>query len=84
MEAQAEMMEQAGYLPAPVAARKAGVTVYTIYRWIKGQEIEATKVSDRWYVKVASLAEKLGPVCARAAGLLPEEEEEGSVALESA
>ncbi len=82
MVSQAEMMEGEGYLPAAAAAEKAGVTVYTIYRWIKTGKIEATKVADRWYVKVSSLAAELGPVCARAAGLLPEKEE--PVALESA
>ena len=75
---QAEMMEEQGYLAAPVAARRAGVTVYTIYRWITAGKVVGTKVAGRRYVLKDSLADKLGPVGAAAAGLISTEPAPGS------
>ena len=47
-----------GYISAPDMARKCGVTVYTLYRWIKTGTVTGKKIGGRWYVTSES-AEKL-------------------------
>ncbi len=69
MDKQTEMMEANGWIPASQAADAVGVNVTTIYRWIEEGKVEGTKPSNRWYVKVASLAAKVGQATAEAAGL---------------
>jgi hypothetical protein len=69
-EAQIQMMKQEGYVPAAKAAEVSGVVVTTIHRWIGAGKVEGSKVGDYWYVTVDSLIARLGPVAAKAAGLL--------------
>lgn len=81
-ETQAEMMEREGWWPIWRAADRARVSVHTVYRWIRADEVESTKVGGRWYVAVRSIAEKLGPVAAKAAGILNQRDEEFEITLD--
>lgn len=65
MNEQAKMMAERGLLPAPVLAEKAGVTVYTVYRWIKLGKVRGEKAGAHWYIDKASAAAYLGPTLAR-------------------
>ena len=69
-----EKMEAAGYWTAAKTAQVAGVAVLTVYNWIQAGKIEGTRVTDRWYVTRESLIEHLGPVGAKAAGLVEGDE----------
>ena len=70
---QEEKMEAAGWITVAKAAEAAGVTAPTIYDWIQGAKIEGTQVGGRHYVRLQSLIKHLGPVGAKAAGLIGEE-----------
>ena len=69
-EAQVQMMSEQGYIPASAAAKASGVVVTTIHRWIGAKKLQGTKVGDYWYVEVGSLISRLGPVAAKASGLV--------------
>lgn len=65
-----EAMKNAGYITASEAARAAGVTIQTIYKWIESGKVKGTKSADHWYVDAGSLVEYIGPIAAMAAGLM--------------
>lgn len=68
-----EKMESQGYLKVSRAAEKLGVSVYTIYRWIKAGTLDGEKVIGHWFVTIDSLiakANSTSPDGARKAGLI--------------
>jgi len=71
---QAEMMAKDGWWQIKHAADRAGVSVHTVYRWIRLGQLEHSKVGGRWYVSTASLIAKLGPVAAKAMGIRSSED----------
>jgi len=70
---QTEMMEREGWWSVARAANSAGVSAQTVYRWIRMGQVEHAKSGSRWYVSKASLIVRLGPVAARAAGLISDD-----------
>ena len=50
-----------GYEKASPLARRLGVSVQTLYRWVDTGKVRGTKVGGTRYVHIASLREYLGP-----------------------
>jgi excisionase family DNA binding protein len=69
MSAQTDTLKDKGFVPAAEAARRTGVTVYTIYRWVNDKKIDGFQVATHWFVSLASLVKHLGPKAAEALGI---------------
>lgn len=65
---QVAMMEGKGYMALGDVAARLGVTVYTIYRWVKARKIIGFKAANRWYCLKQSIVDYLGPEAADALG----------------
>lgn len=50
-----ELMAEAGWVPAPVAAEAVGVQLSTLHRRIQGGKLVGQEVGGRWYVQALSL-----------------------------
>lgn len=57
---QVEEMRAAGWISASDAATLAGVTIYSIYRWINQGKVDGKKLGDFWYISEESLKNRLG------------------------
>ena len=66
-------MAEIGWLTVAKTAEAAGVTAAAVYDWIKAEKIASTQVGGRVYVLKKSLVNYLGPIGAKAAGLVGEE-----------
>lgn len=64
-----QKMEAKGYLSVSRVAEMVGMSVHTVYRWIKADEVRGEKVLGHWYVTRASVIAKLGPDQAKLLGL---------------
>lgn len=65
-----ERMKNSGYMPAKDVAKKLGVSIHTVYGWIRGNKVIADKSLGIWYVKVDSLIETIGRSGAISAGFI--------------
>ncbi len=68
-----KIMEEAGFLPATRAAQLTGTALATIHRWANDGEVMCQHIGKRLYISQKSLAERLGPIVAKALGLTPKE-----------
>lgn len=50
----------AGLVSCGVAARKLGVCLRTVRRWIAAGELDGVRIRRRWYVRRESLLRALG------------------------
>jgi len=71
---QVEMMREKGYVSVSDASNRAGVTVFTIYRWVSAGKVEGLLVGRHWYVQLDSLIKYVGP---KAAALLDMTDKKG-------
>ena len=69
METLKQKMRAKGYLPAPRVAELVGLSVYTVYRWIKAGDVKGEKMLGHWFVTAESLIAKVGPDKAELLGL---------------
>ena len=67
---QVEMMREKGYVTCAVAAEKAGVSVFSIYRWVEDKKVTSVSVGRHLYVQYDSLLTYLGPDAAKALDLV--------------
>jgi hypothetical protein len=73
-EAELATMHARGYMHAVEAARRLRMQPNVIYQWIKRGHVTGEIVCGRrQYLLVSSLATRVGPIMASAAGLLPPE-----------
>lgn len=66
---QSEMLAAKGWLPVNHAAKKAGVSIYAVYRWIHDKKVQSMQVGGHWYLTLDSLAKHLGAEASAALGL---------------
>ncbi len=66
-----QKMLDAGYIPAPEAAKKIGVHVITVYRWLSDGEVHGMKVCGRHFITRESLTAKVGKRAAVVFGVEP-------------
>jgi hypothetical protein len=56
-----DALKKQGMISAREAARAAGVSVYTIYNWIKTSKVTGRRAAGHWWVSEESLAAHVGP-----------------------
>ena len=66
---QREMLALKGYITAAEAAKLAGMSIYSIYRWIESERVKSMTVQKARYVLRKSLLDYLGPDLVRTLGL---------------
>ena len=59
---------------ASAAAKRLGVSVQTIYRWVQAGKVEGFQSAGHWYVRLPSLAAFVGPERAAALGVTAEQQ----------
>lgn len=65
-----DKMRAAGYIPATEVAKKLGIHLASVYRWVDENQVESIRALGKRYVKATSLISKLGVEQAKIFGFI--------------
>ena len=69
MSTQEKRLFEQGYVTVAYTAELLSVHIATVHRYIQSEKVKATQIGNKYYIKLDSIVEYLGPEASKLLGL---------------